>query len=100
MLDDEAILKLMWHYIEEEYSGAWMDFIKKVTRQEVDDFREAFWKEVENFIGPLKQGMMNQIWKEFKKEIKNMDIQSMISEQSVFNSNPEESKSTDSPSEK
>jgi len=95
LLDDEKVLSIMWHYIEEQQDSIDYDtFLKNVTPRELAHFREEFWEEVINFSGPLKAQALKDMMKVFRKELKNMTFESLVSE-----SPPEESVSETSPSE-
>ncbi|GIW60301.1 MAG: hypothetical protein KatS3mg087_1367 [Patescibacteria group bacterium] len=90
MMDDELTINLLWHLIQDEAVITYDEFLDSLSGAELDKFREAFWDEVANFFGPLRQGMIRQIWKEFKKEIKKADLQKMTSEKSYTESSQEE----------
>lgn len=90
VLDDKLCLSLMFYYLED--SGLeWSDFLDKVTESDLRKFREDFWTAVAVFSGPLKKGIVEQMWAQFKKDLKNANLEQMISEQSHSSSNQEES---------
>lgn len=89
ILDDELLLQLMHFFMDEDIT--WDRLLDAVTPDTLDDFREAFWTACAVFSGPLKKGIMEQMWRGLKKEIKTMDFESLISEDSPSPSNPEES---------
>jgi len=81
VLDDERTLSLMWFFVEPTASIDYDTFLEKVSPQELEEFREAFWAEVVNFSGSLKKNMMLQMWTEFKKELKKAHLTTEPSEQ-------------------
>lgn len=87
-LDDKLCLKLMHHYIGDGIE--WEDLLKQATEKDVARFREDFWTEVGVFSGPLKRGILEQMWNQFKKELKEANFEEMISETSPSDSSPEE----------
>lgn len=89
-LDDSLIVDLMWHFIQPESSFDHNDFVQKLSTKAVSDFREAFWKEVAFFSGPLKEPALLQGWKEAKRFLKKATF-----DFSHLDSNPEESTSED-----
>lgn len=92
VLDDERSLKLMYYYVEEQTGSDWDEFLDSVSPKELDEFREAFWTEVENFSGPLKKNLLRQIWTEFKREIKKSSLEKMNTGPLLSDSDQEESK--------
>lgn len=89
-LDDDLMVKLMWHFMQDEASFKFEDFLHKLTTPAISDFREAFWKEVANFSGPLKEEALLKGWKETKRFLKKATL-----DFSHLDSNPEESTSED-----
>lgn len=80
LVDDKAIIYMMWHYMEDSASMSFEDFLQVVKTSEVNAFREAFWAEVANFSGPLKENLLYQVWKDSKKYLKKEALDSSASE--------------------
>lgn len=81
-LDEEFAIELCWFMIEKQVKYSKEKFIENVSDLSVlDQFREAFWAAVVNFSNPLKKAALLQMWKEFKKEVRNLDVTKLISEQ-------------------
>lgn len=90
ILDDEKTLALAWYYVERTATGIDEDdFLRTMTGKDLERFREAFWQAVVNFSGPLKRPLMEEIWKQFKKDLKSPELLNTISESSPSSSNPE-----------
>lgn len=87
-LNDKATLKLMNYFVDDI---EWEQLIKKAEASDLDRFREDFWTAVGVFSGPLKKGILDQLWRQFKKDLKDTDFQELMSTQSHSDSNPEES---------
>lgn len=91
-LDDKLCLKLMHYFIGEEEMD-WDDLLKNTTEKDINRFREDFWTAAGLFSGPLKKGIMDQMWRQFKKELKETDFAALISEASHSDSKAEGSTS-------
>lgn len=89
MLNDNIIIKLMWHYLKPHLDIDWIEFLKKVDTKEVHDFRTVFWESVLDFSGPLKVNLLKQAWAEMRKELKEVTLEQLASK-----SSPEESTQT------
>ena len=82
MLNDNIIIKLMWHYLKPHVEMEWVDFLKKVESKEVHDFRQVFWEAVLDFSGPLKVNLLKEIWAEMKKELQELTLEKLDSKSS------------------
>ncbi len=89
ILDDERTLKLAWHYIEPKSDLDWEQFLDLMEGKDLERFREDFWAAVVNFSGPLKKNLLQEMWSQFKRDLKKADLTSMISDASLSDSNPE-----------
>jgi len=90
ILDDEATLKLCWHYIEEHTDLNYSEFLDIMEGKDLERFREDFWAAVVNFSGPLKKNLLIEMWTMFKRDLKKAELASMTSDASPSDSNPEE----------
>lgn len=75
LLDDEKTLLLAWHFIKDTASFGYDDFLDKMSPRKTDTFREVFWEEVANFSGALKENLLRDMWREFKKALKNPSLE-------------------------
>jgi len=88
-LDDELIIDLMWYYMEETTSFTKEETLKKLEPRDITEFREAFWKEIAHFSGPLKQEALLQGWKETKRFLKKATLDFSHLDSQVEESNSE-----------
>lgn len=80
VLDDELTLELAWHYIQETASFDKEEFFKHMQGKDLDRFREDFWSAVINFSPPLKKNLMEEMWRQFKKDMKKVELQNETSD--------------------
>lgn len=88
-LDDLCIINMVEHFTEIDRTT----LLKSITSEDLDRFREDFWAAVSVFSGPLKRGILQQMWTQFKREIKNAELQERLLDKPLSDSNPVESKS-------
>lgn len=93
LADDELALKLCWFYIEPQVQFDWDKFLELLDEEPeaIENFRETFWAAVVNFSSPQKKGVLLEMWKIMKREMKQLSLESQISSKSSTESNPEES---------
>ena len=89
LLDDMLAHKVMWFFMESQTAMTYDQYEDKMSIPALDVFREAFWIEVSNFFGSAKRKLVLDMWEMFKKELKNADLQMLISENLSSNSPPE-----------
>ena len=89
VLDDEKSLALAWHYIEPTASFDEEQFLTDMNGSLLDQFREDFWAAVVNFTGPLKRNLMREMWEQFKRDLKKVDLQTETSTASPSDSSQE-----------
>jgi hypothetical protein len=82
LLNDNIIIQLMWYYLKPHVTCEWEDFLKQVEATEVHKFRESFWEAVLDFSGPLKTPILTQLWKEVKKELREVNLEELASKYS------------------
>lgn len=87
ILDDEKSLELAWHYIHEHTDISYEEFLETVTGKDLERFREDFWSAVVNFSGPLKRRLLQELWDQFKRDLKRAELQNETYEQSSSDSN-------------
>lgn len=80
VLDDEKTLELAWHYVGSSSSFDKQKFFENMQGKDLDQFREDFWSAVINFSPPLKRNLMDDLWRTFKKELKQADLQNETSD--------------------
>lgn len=89
LMDDLLCLRMMEYFMDGDRD---LNSIANIaTYKDLEHFRERFWSAVGAFSGPLKKGLLDQMWTLVKKELKNADLSKLISEESLSLSNPEES---------
>lgn len=74
IFDDERTIDLAWYFINEKTDMTFDDFLKKLTGKELEQFREDFWSAVVNFSPRLKQDLLRELWNQFKKDLKKVDL--------------------------
>lgn len=91
--DDDLALRLCWFYLEPHVSFDWEKFLQLLDEEleAVENFREAFWAAVVNFSSPQKKGVLLEMWKIMKREMKQLSLESQISSKSSTESSPEAS---------
>lgn len=91
--DDELALRLCWHYLEPQVTYDWDKFLQLLDEEPeaVEAFRETFWAAVVNFSSPQKKGVLLDMWKIMKRELKQLSLDSTTSSKSSTESNPEAS---------
>lgn len=82
MLNDNTIIKLMWHYLKPHVEFEFVDFLKKLPNEDFHAFRNTFWETVLDFSGPLKVNLLKQIWTEQKKELQELTLEKLDSRSS------------------
>lgn len=90
ILDDEKTLGLAWHYIEPLTDTTYDEFLETITGKDLERFREDFWAAVVNFSGPLKRNLLQEMWNQFKRDLKKAELVSETSDVSSSDSNQEE----------
>ncbi len=94
LLDNEFSLKLMWHLIENKFNGDYDKLLEKLeTAAELDPFRDALWSAVVLFSSPQLRELLRQSWERLKKDLKKVDLDSLISTKSLSEPSQEESTS-------
>lgn len=93
LADDDLALRLCWFYLEPQVQFDWEKFLTLLDEQPeaIEDFRETFWAAVVNFSSPQKKGVLLEMWKIMKREMKQLSLESQTSSKSSTESNPEES---------
>lgn len=93
LADDDLALRLCWFYLEPQVQFDWEKFLTLLDEQPeaIEDFRETFWAAVVNFSSPQKKGVLLEMWKIMKREMKQLSLESQISSKSSTEPNPEES---------
>ena len=69
MANDNVMLKVWHHYVkdvEPDFNSA----VEDLEATEMHQFKEAFWQAVVNFSSPPMQPLLEHIWKEVKKSLK------------------------------
>jgi hypothetical protein len=92
LVDDELALRLFWYYLEPQVEFNWDKFLELLDEEPeaVENFREAFWSAVVNFSSPQKKGILGDMWKMLKKEMKQLSLDTDKSSKSPSESSPEE----------
>jgi hypothetical protein len=93
LVDDDLALRLCWSFIEPQVSYDWDKFLELLDEEPeaIENFREAFWSAVINFSSPQKKGVLLEIWKMLKRELKQLSLDTDKSLKSPSEQNPEES---------
>lgn len=89
ILDDEKTLLLAWYYIEEHTDMTYDEFLETVTGKDLERFREDFWAAVVNFSGLLKRNLLQEMWNQFKRDLKRAELANETSDVSSSDSNQE-----------
>jgi len=89
--DDDLALRLCWFYLEPHVSFDWDKFLQLLDEEleAIENFREAFWAAVVNFSSPQKKGVLLEMWKIMKREMRQLSLESQISSKSSTESSPE-----------
>ena len=90
ILDDEKTLDLCWHYLNEKTEIEFDEFLEIISGKDLERFREDFWAAVVNFSSPLKKKLLQDLWSQFKKDLKKADLTMETSDVSLSTSKPEE----------
>lgn len=90
ILDDEKTLDLCWHYLNEKTEIEFDEFLEIISGKDLERFREDFWAAVVNFSSPLKKKLLQDLWSQFKKDLKKADLTMETSDVSPSTSKPEE----------
>ena len=93
LADDDLALRLCWFYLEPQVQFDWDKFLELLDEEPeaIEHFRETFWAGVVNFSSPQKKGVLLEMWKIMKREMKQLSLESQISSKSSTESNLEES---------
>jgi hypothetical protein len=92
LVDDDLCLRLCWFFIEPQVQFDWDKFLELLDQEPeaIENFRETFWSAIVNFSSPQKKGVLLEIWKLLKKEMKQLSLDTDKSSKSLSESNPEE----------
>lgn len=90
ILDDEKTLDLCWHYLNEKTEIEFDEFLEVISGKDLERFREDFWAAVVNFSSPLKKKLLQDLWSQFKRDLKKADLTMETSDVSLSTSKPEE----------
>ena len=93
LVDDDLALRLCWFYLEPQVQYDWDKFLELLDEEPeaIEHFRETFWAAIVNFTSPQKKGVLLDLWKMLKREMKQLSLESQTSSKSSTESNPEES---------
>ena len=91
LMDDDLALRLCWFFIEPQISYDWDKFLSLLDEETeaIDNFREVFWGAVINFSSPQKRGVLGDMWKIMKRELKQLNLDSLQSSTSSTESSQE-----------
>lgn len=79
LLDNEFTLKLMWLLIEDKFVGDYDKLLEKLeTAAELDPFRDALWSAVVLFSSPQLREILIQSWARLKKDLRKLDLDSLL----------------------
>jgi hypothetical protein len=92
LVDDDLCLRLCWFFIEPQVQFDWDKFLELLDQEPeaIENFRETFWSAIVNFSSPQKKGVLLEIWKMLKKEMKQLSLDTDKSSKSPSESSPEE----------
>ena len=90
ILDDEKTLDLCWHYLNEKTEMTFDEFLETISGKDLERFREDFWAAVVNFSSPLKKKLLQDLWNQFKRDLKKADLTMETSDASPSTSKQEE----------
>ena len=90
ILDDEKTLDLCWHYLNEKTELEFDQFLEVISSKDLERFREDFWAAVVNFSSPLKKKLLQDLWSQFKRDLKKADLTMETSDVSPLISKLEE----------
>ena len=90
ILDDEKTLDLCWHYLNEKTEIEFDEFLEVISGKDLERFREDFWAAVVNFSSPLKKKLLQDLWSQFKRDLKKADLTMETLDVSPSTSKPEE----------
>jgi hypothetical protein len=92
LVDDDLCLRLCWFFIEPQVQFDWDKFLELLDQEPeaIENFRETFWSAIVNFSSPQKKGILGDMWKMLKKEMKQLSLDMDKSSRSLSESNPEE----------
>jgi len=93
LVDDDLCLRLCWHYLESQVQYDWDKFLELLDEEPdaVEHFRETMWAAIVNFSSPQKKGVLLDLWKSLKREMKQLSLDSATSSKSSTESNQEAS---------
>jgi hypothetical protein len=92
LVDDDLALRLCWFFLEPQVSYDWDKFLELLDQEPeaVENFRESFWSAVVNFSSPQKKGVLIEMWKLLKRELRQLSLDMDKSLKSPSEQNPEE----------
>jgi hypothetical protein len=93
LVNDELALKLCWFFLEPQVSYDFDKFLELLDEEPeaIDNFREVLWGAIVNFSSPQKKGVLQDMWKMLKRDLKQLNLESTPSSTSSTESSPEES---------
>jgi hypothetical protein len=93
LVDDDLALRLCWFFLESQVTYDWDKFLELLDSEPeaIENFRETFWSAIVNFSSPQKKGVLLEIWKVLKREMKQLSLDMDKSSRSLSEQNPEES---------
>jgi hypothetical protein len=93
LVDDNLLLKVCWYFLEPQVNYTWEKFLTLLDDEPeaIENFREVFWGAIVNFSSPQKRGVLVELWNILKKRLKQLSLESRLSEKSPSDSNQEES---------
>lgn len=92
LVDDDLALRLCWFFLEPQVSYDWDKFLELLDQEPeaIENFRETFWSAVVNFSSPQKKGVLIEMWKLLKRELKQLSLDMDKSLKSPSEQNQEE----------
>jgi hypothetical protein len=78
-------LRLFFYLIEDQSGLNYEEFLQQMDGKQLGQFREDFWSEVVNFSDPLKKTLLQDLWRDYRKQVKKAST-SETSEQSSSDS--------------
>lgn len=101
LLDDKTLIKVWFHFVQEETGDDWETAIEKLDEQEggLNKFREDFFQLIVNFSAPPVRKVLVQAWEQAKIQLKDQKkLKSLLLSQELLDGS--ESTSESSPSER
>ena len=93
LVDDDLGLRLCWFFIEPQVEYDWDKFLSLLDDEPegIENFRDVFWGAIVNFSSPQKKGVLQDMWKAMKREMKQLSLDTATSSRLPSESNQEES---------